>query len=137
MPANGGFIGCLAADPPVLAPEVVANEPSGEVLGHALGRLVGMCLGRALFDQAVHPLDHAVGLGRVRLGAPVLNALLLAELVERVSTRGLGRPIAVLEAFERELAPVVGEYLLDLEREERQALRRRSRRRSRDSPLHR
>ena len=86
-----------------------------------MNRLVTVALGRVLLRQPVHPLDHPVGLGRVRQRRPMLEGLRLTDLIKVM--RGLDRRApAVLEAFQGELAPVVRQDLADLEWKERQAL---------------
>ena len=92
-----------------------------QILTHRLNRNVTVALGRVLFRQPVHPLDHSIGLGSVRQRRPMFDRLLLTEL-PKVMHRLDGRAPAVLEAFQGELAPVVRQDLADLEWKERQAL---------------
>jgi hypothetical protein len=46
-----------------------------------------------LLERSVHPLDLAVGPGRVRLGKPVLDAMLAADVVEHMAVHKAVGPI--------------------------------------------
>jgi hypothetical protein len=97
-----------------------------QVSRHLGNCCVPVLLDRRFFGQAVHSLDHPVGLGRVGQRRPMLNLLLSAELLEVMVILDRRAPAVLeafdLEAFECELAPVVGQNLADLERKERQTL---------------
>jgi len=88
---------------------------------HLSNRHITVPLGRVLFGQAIHPLDHAVGLRRIRQRRPMLDVLLSTDLLKGMVVLDLRAP-AVLEAFQGELTPVVRQDLADLKREERKAL---------------
>src|SRR3990167_67675 len=70
-------------------------EPTGEVVGHdevdemAAQLLVGLVV-VALYSRflkcPVHSFDLAVGPGMVRLGEPMLDAVLSASAIERMAT---------------------------------------------------
>ena len=57
-------------------------------------------LGGRLFDRAVHAFDLAVGPGVGRLGKPLLNAPLVAELPNGMAPHvGMMRQVAELNAI--------------------------------------
>ena len=112
MPLLARLVVRLIDGAPVRAAEVVTHEPSAQVRRHLLRRLVAVRLGRGLLGQPIHPLCQAVGPARVRLGQPVLDAQRRAHRVERVERPDLAA-IAVLEAVQRELAPIVRQDLAD------------------------
>ena len=64
-----------------------------------------------LFDAAVEPLDHAVGLGVLRWGKAVLDAQVGAELIELVLAGG--RALAQAEEAVGELFSIVRKYGAD------------------------
>ena len=70
--------------------------------------LVVVALDGRLLEGAVHPLDLAVGPRMVRLGEPVLDAVLAADLVEAVNAHACGPAITVLRQV-GELDAIIGE----------------------------
>ena len=115
MPSADGLIRSDAPNLAVFAVEVVKDEPAMKILLHLLGVLVAMNFGGAFLNQAFGPLNHSVGFGRVGARLAVFNCVVMAYLSEKRDF--FGGAVAVFEALERELAPVIGENLLDLEGE--------------------
>lgn len=118
IPSADGLIRRDASDLAMDAVEVVKDEPTVKILLHLPGVLVEVNFGGAFLDQTISPLDHSVSFGRIRARLAVFNCVVMADLGEKREL--FGGPIAVLEALERELTPVIGENLLDFKREELQ-----------------
>lgn len=99
--------------------KVVEDEPLMKILLHLAGVLVEVNFGGAFLDQTVGSFHHPVGFGCVRARLAMFDGVVMADLGEQREL--FGGSVAVLEALKRELAPVVGENLLDLKREELKA----------------
>ena len=88
-----------------------------QISEHLGNRLVTVLLNGGLLSQTVHAFHHPVGLGRVRLRCPMLNLLLLAELLKIMRVFDFCAP-AVLKALEGKRAPIISQDFADLERKE-------------------
>lgn len=118
VPLTDRFVGCLLTDPPVFPTEVIVDAPAPQIGEHLLWSGVEVSLGGLLLRQSIHPLGQAIGLGRVGLRPPVIDLLLLTEMVERMSRGDLGAT-PVLEARQCELPTVVREDDRDRKQVER------------------
>ena len=70
--------------------------------------IVMIALDGGVLDGAVHPLDLPVGPWMVRLGEPVVDAVLTADLVEAMDAHACGPAIAVFRQV-GELDAIIGE----------------------------
>ena len=113
------MIGCNSPNPSIFTEKVVKDKPPLEVVFHLLGVLVSVLFGGSLLDKAISPFDHSVGLRRIGLCLAMLNVVVVAQCGEGMHLVGFGAP-TVLESVQSELAPVVSQNLLHLERIKRQ-----------------
>ena len=120
MPLPNGLIRCDSPNASVFAKEVVVDEPIVQILLHLPGVLIDVPFGGALFDEAISSFDHSIGFGCVRPCLTMLDLVVPTELGKRMDAFGFGAP-AIPETRQSELAPVVGENLLDPERVKSQA----------------
>ena len=67
---------------------IVGVDEDLKVLPELVMAIVVIAFDGGVLDGAVHSLDLSVGLGMVRLGEPVLDAVLAADLVEAVNAPG-------------------------------------------------
>ncbi len=82
------FVGRKAAEVLQPATVIVGVDEDLKVLPELVMAVVVIAFDGGVLDGAVHSLDLSVGPGMVRLGEPVLDAVLAADLVEAVNAPG-------------------------------------------------
>ena len=110
----------LTTDQPMPSTEVVVDRPVLQCVDHLASIFVCMPLGRVFLDQAVESLNKAIGLGCIGPCSTVIYANGSTEVAEWMRALcATAAPVSVLGVSE--LASIVRQDRVDLERVERQA----------------
>jgi len=94
------------------AGEAIGPQKVVEVRFELVVGVIEVALHRGILDGSVHALDLPVGSGMVGFGEPVVDAMKVAEPVERMAAESCGWPVAVLGQI-GELDAVVSEHGVD------------------------
>ena len=85
------FVGRQAFQGLEPAGEVVGRDEVGEMAAQLVVGFVVVAFDRRFLEGSVHALDLAVGPGMVGLGQPMLDGMLPASTVERMTAPHCGR----------------------------------------------
>ncbi len=94
------------------AGEVVGGDEVAEMGLQLAMAVVVIALHGGLLDGAVHAFDLPVGLGMVRFGQPMIDAMRKADPVKRMSTKAGSGPLTIFWQVGK-LNSIVGEHGVD------------------------